>query len=415
MAKITVLFGAGAEGKGQFDLPTGASFKRDVILAKNAESFGNLFLKSSNYNLKLTGGTIIAHNATSVLYQTIVENNSSDCKILEKLFPDENDRCIAQKYIEYKRGLTKKENENKNGNEDEKETKSNRQISDNFRSLYKANFYDRIKDTSIDNLDDSLKYFLDNAGIYSFLDSLFNYLRKPELYNNECARVIKIYYAALLSILDGLAESLDVSEQGDLSGLYSNLKKGSNQIENSVNVLSDIIAEFQNAVVRKADVKSKTEQDKLYYFNIKELSKNNDVSCITTNYTNICQKIIDIDDEHFSYLHGKLELFEEHETKDIKNIKEVDLSKTVFPYLLIQSGVKPIISPLQIKEFSKACDMVVDADELLIIGYGVNSDDEHIKNILRERFKQNKKLNILFMVKIKMKEKKKKLELKNSR
>lgn len=138
LAKITVLFGAGAEGKGQFDLPSGASFKRDVILAKNAESFGNLFLKSSNYNLKLTGGTIIAHNATSVLYQTIVENNSSDYKILEKLFPDENDRCIAQKYIEYKRGLTKKENENKNGNDDEKETKSNRQISDNFRSLYKA-------------------------------------------------------------------------------------------------------------------------------------------------------------------------------------------------------------------------------------------------------------------------------------
>lgn len=29
----TILFGAGAEGKGQFNLPSGEGFKRDVVLA----------------------------------------------------------------------------------------------------------------------------------------------------------------------------------------------------------------------------------------------------------------------------------------------------------------------------------------------------------------------------------------------
>lgn len=51
MRKITILFGAGAEGKGQFGLPSGKDFKRDVILAKDVELFANLFCKTQNRRL----------------------------------------------------------------------------------------------------------------------------------------------------------------------------------------------------------------------------------------------------------------------------------------------------------------------------------------------------------------------------
>ena len=58
-------------------------------------------------------------------------------------------------------------------------------------------------------------------------------------------------------------------------------------------------------------------------------------------------------------------------------------NEIIFPYILIQSGVKPIISPFEIKNFNKACDALEKADYLIILGYGLNSDDEHITTMIR--------------------------------
>ena len=191
-----------------------------------------------------------------------------------------------------------------------------------------------------------------------------------------------------------MSESIDNSKNKQLLDAYSKLLSENDTIDDPQELLATVIDGFQTAVVEGAMSLSNEEKEKLYYYNVRNLveSNNNEISCITTNYTNIGQKIIQLPDERFSYLHGKLGMFEELETKYIADIKEVDLRKTVFPYLLVQSGVKPIISPFQIREFYKACSMITEADHMLIVGYGVNLDDEHITTILRERLMNGKKV-----------------------
>lgn len=377
MAKITILFGAGAEGKGQLGLPLGGEFKRDVIMAKNVAKFANHFLRNAESKIALKDGTIISHNSSSILYQTIVESQEYYTNTLDILFPNVNDRNIARQYLQHKRSKDSAE-EN---------------ISKHFTELYRNNFYDVLKDAGTDITSDPVKFFLDHAGIYSFLDSLFNYLRKPESYKKECARVIKVYYAALLSILNGMSESIGKSQNEQFLSDYSKLLEN-DEIDDPQELLANVIEGFQAAVVNEVLSRSEEERSKLYYCNVNDLvsSDSNEISCITTNYTDIVQRIIQLPDERFSYLHGKLGLFEELETKHIADIKEVSLEKTVFPYLLVQSGVKPIVSPFQIQEFYKACKMIAEADYMLIVGYGVNLDDEHITTILRERLMNGKRI-----------------------
>lgn len=95
MAKVTILFGAGAEGKGQFNLPSGNRFKRDIVLAENVASLANAFLRNAQSNIVMRNGTTISHSSSSILYQTIVETQEMDSDAMNKLFPKEEDRHIA--------------------------------------------------------------------------------------------------------------------------------------------------------------------------------------------------------------------------------------------------------------------------------------------------------------------------------
>lgn len=80
-----------------------------------------------------------------------------------------------------------------------------------------------------------------------------------------------------------------------------------------------------------------------------------------------------------------MNLFESLKSKRISKLTDFSADDFVFPYILIQSGIKPIVNGYQIHEFEKAVRMIDESEELFILGYGVNSDDEHITNLLRTR------------------------------
>lgn len=82
MRKITILFGAGAEGKGQFGLPSGKDFKRDVILAKDVELFANLFLQNAKSKIKLNKGTIISAQSSSIISPFQIQEFYKACKMI---------------------------------------------------------------------------------------------------------------------------------------------------------------------------------------------------------------------------------------------------------------------------------------------------------------------------------------------
>ena len=65
---------------------------------------------------------------------------------------------IVHEYVDYK-----KNNEKKDGNDN---------ICDNFKEVYQEAIFNKIEREG--EPDKGLEYFLNNAGIYSYVDSLFN-------------------------------------------------------------------------------------------------------------------------------------------------------------------------------------------------------------------------------------------------
>lgn len=371
--KCTFLFGAGAEGKGQLGLSSGAEFKKKIIRAQDVKEFAEHF----NNGINLRNQRLLTANSTNVLYQTIMEMSDIEPdgkdEVFKKLCLNKEQIKTINKYIAYKNTSLKK-----------KGTYS--KIIQKFKKIYKNNIYDKIYNQEI--TDKGLEYFLNNAGIYSYVDAIFNYLRKPSLYENQISRIMLLYYGALKIIWDDM---LSMTGKSSDEPIFSEDKMQNRQI------LMQQLDEMQNKIITD---KTQEASETLYYQIVHDFvaKKNSDteIKIVTTNYTQFAEKITGINENKKNgvsdifYLHGKLGLFEDVDDKRIdRGDKFVDIDK-IFPYLLVQSGIKPVINYYQLKELYQGAKALVDADVLFIIGYGMNSDDEHIINILKERLEQHK-------------------------
>lgn len=109
---------------------------------------------------------------------------------------------------------------------------------------------------------------------------------------------------------------------------------------------------------------------------------------VTTNYTPYAASIVDCNSSRIACLGGKLSQFEhlpEFEYVDYSNEdRNIEDNACVFPYLLCQSPVKPVISIAQIDEFAKAARALRDADEIVVLGYSFCNEDAHIGSMVGE-------------------------------
>ncbi|WP_026836070.1 hypothetical protein [Eubacterium xylanophilum] len=359
--KITFLMGAGCEGKGQIGLSSGAEFQKETLLARRSKELANIL----NNNMSLINGIFLTWNSYSVLYQTIIKKGSPD-----NFGWSEEHTKIANEYLDYRK--------------DEK-VEDKESICNSFLNMYKKEIYDKLKDHDIAEKDygEVLKFFLENGCFYSFADSLFNYLSEPEKYKNEVNKVVKLYYSAFGCMLSDLERICDFSlKNEDMKDCSLSDRRRS---------FCNHIDELQKQIVDELKASGK----KLYYNTIRELfgKRINDcVSVVTTNYTNFSKEIIGLEDSNISYVHGKLDLFESLKTKQIGQMDEFEEDDTIIPFIFVQSGIKPIVNAEQINELSKAVNMLITADYVVVLGYGVNSDDEHIVNILRKRIREKKRI-----------------------
>lgn len=120
----------------------------------------------------------------------------------------------------------------------------------------------------------------------------------------------------------------------------------------------------------------------------------NSISIITTNYTPICENITG--DKNIAYVNGRLNWFEspyELKVYDVTNENKKPSKDDIwFPYIFIQSGVKPIIEEKQIEEYAKMINYIKQAETIIIVGYRINADDNHINSFLRSAIISNKKV-----------------------
>ena len=142
--RIIFLCKAGCEGNGQLGLPSGEKFKKETIAAKGAKDLAYYLNKQQSGDDKFRDGCLIAHNSTSILYQTIIEHENDYKKLFD--FNKDEQKCLEE-YIEIKRNERKRE----------------KRVLEGFQDIYKKYFYDKIKnDKEIDG-DKNLKNFLEKG------------------------------------------------------------------------------------------------------------------------------------------------------------------------------------------------------------------------------------------------------------
>ena len=289
---IAFLLGAGCEGFGQLGLPSGKTFKRDTIIANRVADL--IYSINEKKNPVIKNGTFLSYNSHGILAQTAIELE------LDTFGFSETEKAIVEKYISLElEAIAVPESEQK-------------QIKSDFKQLYRDCFYNKIKELSIpvEDLEPWVQFLLDNACFYSFVDSLFNHLRKPDTNAKSVNRVVKMYFAAYKSILQGLIDEKE----------YSSIVQSARTTIEARLLLEKLVEDAQQRIANAC----RGDQN-LYYNQIARFAQKKQqytVRLTTTNYTRFAEILTGITGESLACVHGSLALFEDVKTKRVGKISE---------------------------------------------------------------------------------------------
>lgn len=178
-----------------------------------------------------------------------------------------------------------------------------------------------------------------------------------------------------------------------------------------------ILERFQFEYIKKPEIKKSEINYTIFLDNLREISKilwsdnaleyfkadvghyynqsalRNAVGIITTNYTPI---INIIDPNKVAYTNGSLNLFEYPFELMIHNFSEDTTTpdhNMYFPFILGTSSIKPVIDAVQIQQINKMHEILEKSDTLIIIGYAINVDDNHLNSFIRSFLMNNAEKN----------------------
>ena len=122
-----------------------------------------------------------------------------------------------------------------------------------------------------------------------------------------------------------------------------------------------------------------------YYHDLKSKIESGEIeptTIATTNYNTFIKEILDTE---ICYLNGSTELWYDPYINRIGTKEELNAHEIHFlvPLLFTQSGTKPMTCIEMSKKYVKMYDDFKSSDLLCIIGFGFNTDDEHINGIIR--------------------------------
>jgi hypothetical protein len=158
-----------------------------------------------------------------------------------------------------------------------------------------------------------------------------------------------------------------------------------------------------------------------YYHDVKQLlDSGTEVGVIgTSNYNNLFKEIsddLDMPSINVFHLNGSTKDFYnpyKNEVIQIDDKNEHESEQILVPFMLTQSGLKPLTSVEMSRRYVELFDAYKSVDAIISIGFGFNKDDSHINGLFRELIeKHDKKLFIITVdAKETAKEVKKKLRL----
>lgn len=361
---ITFFFGSGADSDFCKELMSGQSFTEALL--KDDEK--NIKIRKALLGEQSVSLYLLTYNSRKFFLQTIW-NHQSDPGTLNCFGKEIIEKCVRA--YDPKKGL----------NDSEKTD-----ITDYCREWYyyvtqhpekyvgKKCFESKQKDIQ--------DFFWGKGVFFDTLDEKFNSLRFPKD-SNKAKRVIYAY-TAIFALM--------------LLAVY-NLKSESN-----ISTYCDVFN------LLNEDYQCKKNEHITYYEMVSEYASAGDVeSChfVTTNYTKLAEKYIGcgIKKNEMIYLHGKLTWFEDLEkltVYDVTNSYErlyaegAAQKNMLMPFILIPSGVKPLVCTRQIEQFHKFIEALRASDELCVIGYRFNSEDNHVNAIIGDWLRADRQHRLIY-------------------
>jgi hypothetical protein len=136
-----------------------------------------------------------------------------------------------------------------------------------------------------------------------------------------------------------------------------------------------------------------------YYHDLEKCSKLGlEISAIgTSNYNNLIEKIskdLDFDIPVVQHLNGGVtDYYNPYKNSVISESDpdKVSEEQIYVPFVLTQSGLKPLTSVDMSRRYVGLYDEYVACDRLVVVGYGFNIDDSHINGLFRKLIEETEK------------------------
>ena len=344
------------------------------------DNFSNTDLKLENYLLS-SDDSIYKHILGKVCFHYLQKINNPEADI-EK-------RCLLFLKEEDKRELRYKTDNSLDEDKLEKDailTEFRNKVKD-YKDKNDENFWSHkfLKKICSESLKD-----VNYAGI---LDKYFYTINNPVKYGpGKFSKLVNYYWACYFCIVQKIVENFDKKDE-------LNKYKNSAEIDYGkiVNNLPDFTKKLYGLNQESSKLKNSQIENSYYYLINQKLENQKYVNqgILTTNYFNFVEQIKVKENGKYAYLNGRLDYFEIPQLLEVRNLQKdnVPSDKLFFPFIFGQSFVKPIVHQKQIEEFAKIPAILENADCLVILGFAINEDDNHVNSYLHDYASQkNKKI-----------------------
>jgi len=378
--RISFLFGAGTEGKNNFGLPNGVDFFKQVFIDDHDDILTALkdYFKYDYYDgtYKYSKNRLCVH--LTIVRMFVKQKVLSDDDYLKK------HRDFISTILSYDdiAEINKLKNEN-----------LKKEIIDDDLSNYVNEFKHYWTEKYGKHLThpNSSEWLLDlfdkndiNLLLSGVLDSYFHTIINPAKFGPiNFSKIFNYYWICYFTIIDNI-----VKLNPNYFSSYLNEKGFLNYFDilNNLEEFTRLLYNFNPYIYQKKPLNN-------YYQLIKrEFQMNNNLKCVgilTTNYYNFAEILSD----NISYLNGNLKLFEIPEDLDVIDLTSEAQSfknkKLLFPFIFGQSYVKPIIHKNQILTFGKGFKILEDSEILVILGFNLNEDDNHVNSMIKNFVKND--------------------------
>ncbi len=428
--KVAFLFGAGVEtGVANFNMDSGMAYLQESLFA-GSHNFAYLDALTKKFGHKEYFNNTYTYSKNKVdICQILLKNfviqkasHSEEFLInyqyeISVLLNDSEIHDIflmEPKLNKYEKDLKAQKNFRKEkASEKEKALKKKQYLNSKFKDIMNGTIrkYSEIKEDFFQKLfTESSKGGIDydlNIGVAGLLDSYFHTIINPNKYGAvKFTWIFNYYWACYFTILKKVL--IYLKDESDFENLLIETPYKENPGKENGDKYTLDYLKVLNSI---DDITKKLYSPELnlslgtsYYHCIKEeLNKYNDrINCCgvaTTNYFRFCSTICD----NTIYLNGQLKQFEYPEFLEVCDFSEELKIKEglFFPFVFGQSLVKPIVNAAQTEEYSKFYKLLLDsdneeiADVLVIMGYNINEDDNHINTFLHDFVRRGKRMIIL--------------------